>query len=83
MNLACVNKSATCNSQEEPIKFTKMIEKSPQENAIKQKNRLQAVHAVKSIKQRGETAIEAEALSGAVVSLKVDYQTHLHAQGLV
>jgi hypothetical protein len=61
VNLACVNKSATCKSQEEPIDLTEMNEKSPRENAIKKKNQQQAINAVKSIKWRGETAIEAGA----------------------
>jgi hypothetical protein len=95
VNLACVNKSATHNLQEEPkvmgdnscredtIDLTEMNQKSPWENAIKQKNCQQAINAVKCIKRRGKTAIEAGASPEAVVSLKVDYQTHLHAQCLV
>jgi hypothetical protein len=47
------------------------------------KNCQQAINDIKSIKQRGKTAREAGAPPGAAVSLKVDYQTHLHAQGLV
>jgi hypothetical protein len=38
VNLACVNKSATCKSQEEPIDLTEMNEKSPRENATKKKD---------------------------------------------
>ncbi len=95
VNLACVNKSATCNLQEEPkamgdnsckedtMDLTEMNQKSPRENAIEQKNCQQAIYAVKSIKWRGKTAIEAGASPRAVVSLKVDYQAHWHAQGLV
>ncbi len=83
VNLECVNKSATCKSQEEPIDLTEMNEMSPRENAIEKKNQQQAINAVNSIKQRGKTAMEAGALPEAVVSLKVDYLTHSHAQGLV
>jgi hypothetical protein len=83
VNLACVIKSATRKSQEEPIDLNEMTEKSPRENTIEKKNQQQARNTVKFIKRRGKTAIETGALPGAVVSLKVDYQTYLHAQGLV
>ena len=73
VNLECVNKSATCKSQEEPIDLTEMNEMSPRENAIEKKNQQQAINAVNSIKQRGKTAMEAGASSDAVVSFKVDY----------
>ena len=38
---------------------------------------------MKAIKQFGKEAISAGAAVGAVVSLKVDYQTHSHANGLI
>ncbi len=57
-------------------------QKSHRENAAK-KNHHQAINAVKSIKRREKTARETGASPGAVVSLKVDYQTNVHAHGLV
>jgi hypothetical protein len=84
MQLAGELKAMGDNSRrEDTIDLTEMNLKSPQENAIEQKNCQQAINGVKSIKQRWKTAMEAGASPGAVVSLKVDYRTQLHAQGLV
>jgi hypothetical protein len=69
--------------REDTIDLTETNQKSPRENAIKQKNCQQAINAVKSIRRRGKTAMEAGASPGAVVLLKVDYQTHSHAQDLI
>ncbi len=47
------------------------------------KNPKQQTSAIKAMKQRGKAALEAGAGKGAVVSLKVDYCTHSHAQGIL
>jgi hypothetical protein len=51
--------------------------------AMEMKNRRQEEHAVKAMKQCGTAAIACGAAVGAVVSLKVDYRTHSHANGLL
>ena len=52
------------------------------EIALFKKNK-QAVQAAKEIKKCGRAAIESGAAPGAVVTLKVDYRTHSHGQGLL
>jgi len=47
------------------------------------RNRKQETQAIKAMKQCGRAAQAAGAGIGAVVSLKVDYRTHSHAQGLL
>ena len=51
--------------------------------ALEKKNKKQAYSAEKEIKRCGEAAICNGAAPGAVVTLKVDYRTHSHAQGLI
>jgi hypothetical protein len=51
--------------------------------AMEMKNRRQEENAIKSMKLCGTCAIESGAAVGAVVSLKVDYRTHAHANGLL
>ncbi len=51
--------------------------------AMAKKNRKQQMSAIKAMKQCGKAALGAGAGIGAVVSLKVDYCTHSHAQGLL
>ncbi len=51
--------------------------------AMAKKNMKQKESAKKEMKRAGATAIESGAAPGAVVSLKVDYRTHSHAQGLL
>jgi hypothetical protein len=51
--------------------------------SMEMKNKRQEVSAMKAIKQFGYAAILAGAAVGAVVSLKVDYRTHSHANGLI
>jgi hypothetical protein len=53
------------------------------EIAMTKKNKRQASTALKEMKRYGNAAIESGAEAGAVCTLKVDYQTHSHAQGLV
>jgi hypothetical protein len=47
------------------------------------RNRKQQSQAKKAMKQCGHAAQAAGAGIGAVISLKVDYRTHSHAQGLL
>ena len=47
------------------------------------RNRKQESQAIKAMKQCGRAAQAAGAGIGAVVSLKVDYHTHSHMQGLL
>ena len=60
--------------------------KQPEANvrkvATEKKNMKQKESAKKEMKRAGAVAIESGAAPGAVVSLKVDYCTHSHAQGL-
>ena len=43
----------------------------------------QAENILKAIKRCGSAAIDSGAVPGAVVTLKVDYRTHSHAQSLI
>ena len=47
------------------------------------RNKRQAASALKEIKRCGIAAIKSGAEVGAVCTLKVDYRTHSHAQGLI
>jgi hypothetical protein len=51
--------------------------------ALEKKNKRQAASAEKEIKRAGQAAIRNGVAPGAVVTLKVDYRTHSHAQGLM
>ena len=51
--------------------------------SMKKKNNKQQESALKEIKRAGGSAIAAGAAPGAVVTLKVDYRTHSHAEGLL
>ena len=53
------------------------------DDAMAKGNRKQESQAIKAMKQCGRAAQAAGAGIGAVVSLKVDYRTHSHAQGLI
>ena len=46
-------------------------------------NKRQAASAIKETKRCASAAINSGAEWGAVCTLKVDYQTHSHAQGLI
>jgi uncharacterized protein YbjQ (UPF0145 family) len=52
-------------------------------NAMEKKNTRQRERAMKEMKRCGAAALELGAAPGAVVTLKVDYRTHSHAQGLI
>ena len=51
--------------------------------ALDKKNKRQATSAEKEMKRAGEAASRNGVAPGAVVTLKVDYRTHSHAQGLM
>ncbi len=51
--------------------------------ALEKRNNKQKASADKEIRRYGQTAILNGAAPGAVVTLKVDYRTHSHAQGLI
>ena len=51
--------------------------------AMQKRNKQQATSVEKEIRRCGDTALRNGAVPGAVVTLKVDYRTHSHAQGLI
>ena len=53
------------------------------EEAMNKKNLKQQTNAKKMMDRAGKAAIDAGAAPGAVVTLRVDYRTHSHAQGLI
>ena len=50
--------------------------------ALSKRNKKQEASALKEMKRCGNAAIISGAQPGALVTLKVDYRTHSHAQGL-
>jgi hypothetical protein len=59
------------------------VETERRDDAMAKRNRKQESQAIKAVKQCGRAALTAGAGIGAVVSLKVNYRTHSHAQGLL
>ncbi len=51
--------------------------------AMEKKNRKQEEYAIKAMKMCGKAAVDSGIGIGALVSLKVNYRTHRHAQGLL
>ena len=51
--------------------------------AMTKRNKRQAASTLKEMKRCGNAAIDSGAELGAVCTLKADYQTHSHAQGLL
>jgi hypothetical protein len=51
--------------------------------AIEKKNCKEEESAIKAMKICGQAALDSGVGIGALVSLKVDYHTHCHAQGLL
>ncbi len=51
--------------------------------AMEKKNLKQKEYAIKAMKMCGKAALDSGIGIGALVSLKVDYQTHCHTQGLL
>ncbi len=51
--------------------------------AMEKKNCKQEEYAIKAMKMFGKAALDSGIGIGALVSLKVDYRTHCHAQGLL
>ncbi len=52
-------------------------------DAMEKKNCRQEEYAIKAMKVCGKAAVDSGIGIGALVSLKVDYRTHCHAQGLL
>jgi len=65
------------------VSALKGIETEQRDDAMTKRNRKQESQAIKAMKQCGRAAHAAGAGICAVVSLKVDYCTHSHAQGLL
>ena len=70
-------------SNSEDNKGKVSVETERRDDAMAKRNRKQESQAIKAMKQCGRAALTAGAGIGAVVSLKVDYCTHSHAQGLL
>jgi hypothetical protein len=71
------------NSDSEDNEGKVSVETERRDDAMAKRNRKQESQAIKAMKQCGRAAQAAGAGIGAVVSLKVDYRTHSHAQGLL
>jgi hypothetical protein len=69
--------------KEGKVSAMKGMETERRDDAMAKRNRKQESQAIKAMKQCGRAAQAAGAGIGAVVSLKVDYRTHSHAQGLL
>jgi hypothetical protein len=65
------------------VSAMKGTETERRDDAMAKRNRKQESQAIKAMKQCGRAAQAAGAGIGAVVSLKVDYRTHSHVQGLL
>jgi hypothetical protein len=65
------------------VRAMKGMETERRDDAMAKMNHKQESQAIKATKQCGRAAQAAGAGIGAVVSLKVDYCTHSHAQGLL
>jgi len=65
------------------VSAMKGIETERRDDAMAKRNRKQKSQAMKAMKQCGRAAQAAGAGIGAVVTLKIDFHTHSHAQGLI
>jgi len=65
------------------VSAMKGMETERRDDAMAKRNCKQESQAIKAMKQCGRAAQAAGAGIGAVVSLKVDYRTHSHVQGLL
>ena len=65
------------------VRAMKGMETERRDDAMAKRNCKQESQAIKAMKQCGRAAQAAGAGIGAVISLKVDYCTHSHAQGLL
>jgi hypothetical protein len=77
--------AATDSASELPVEVVTAAElvSVNREIAMTKRNKRQAASALKEIKRCGIAAIKSGAEVGAVCTLKVDYRTHSHAQGLI
>jgi hypothetical protein len=71
--------SAEAQGSDEDENYTSVARSS----AMQKRNKQQATSAEKEIRKCGDTALRNGAAPGAVVTLKVDYRTHSHAQGFI
>jgi hypothetical protein len=69
--------------QSEGVNYSGNIEGMVRKEAMEKKNRKQEEYAIKAMKMCGKAALDSGIGIGALVSLKVDYQTHCHAHGLL
>ncbi len=65
------------------VNYSGKIEGNVRREAMEKKNCKQEESAIKAMKICGKAALNSGIGIGALVSLKVDYQTHCHAQGLL
>ncbi len=69
--------------QSEGVNISGNKEGIVRKDAMEKKNSKQEEYAIKAIKMCGKAAVDSGIGIGALVSLKVAYQTHCHAQGLL
>jgi hypothetical protein len=69
--------------QSEGVNISGSKEGIVRKEAMQKKNRKQEEYAIKAMKMCGKAAVDSAIGLGALVSLKVDYRTHCHAQGLL
>ena len=77
---ATVKESAEAQGRDEEDETYTSVTRSL---AMQKRNNQQAASAEKEIRRLGDTALHNGATPGAVVTLKVDYRTHSHVQGLI
>jgi hypothetical protein len=69
--------------QSEGVNYSGNKEGIVHKEAMEKKNCKQEEYAIKAMKMCGKAALDSGIGIGALVSLKVDYRTHCHAQGLL
>ncbi len=79
-----VHPEVMLSDEDEPLSNTESASTdSIRAKSMEMRNKRQEQSAMKAIKQFGKEAINAGAGIGAVVTLKVDFRTHSHANGLL
>ncbi len=79
----CVFINRDKKDNEGKVSAVKGTETARRDDAMAKRNCKQESQAIKAMKQCERAALAAGARIGAVVSLKVDYRTHSHVQGLL
>jgi hypothetical protein len=69
--------------QSEGVNYSGSKEGIVRKEAMEKKNCKQKEYAIKAMKMCGKAAVDSGIGIGALVSLKVDYRTHCHVQGLL